>query len=166
MIDFLRVRLAKCRLCPEPCEIRGKLDVLSEPASRCPRAGKAPHAQTWFPIRTTGAPEQPRPAQPKREKRPRKEWGPPMWETLHRWALQPPGDAQERREWLRNFSGLIPVCPCHSIWLQMLRKTPPPADPALLFGWTVDRHNEVNEATGKPLVSLEEALEIWGEGAV
>ncbi len=79
-------------------------------------------------------------------------WGPPAWARLHAWAASCPRDPVARRRWLADFVASLPQCDCKSHWWAMLAKTPPPLTGSAeeLYGWTLDRHNEVNARLGKP----------------
>lgn len=90
-------------------------------------------------------------------------WGPPAWRRLHRWALDSAPDVAAREKWLSHFAASLPVCDCKSHWREMLARTPAPlaGDVAMLFAWTVARHNEVNVRKGKPEMTLDAALAIY-----
>ncbi len=84
-------------------------------------------------------------------------WGTAMWAELHSYCLAPDDDVAA---WLAAFAARVPAC-CQPHWLAITAASPPPDDPAGLFAWGVDRHNEVNAKLGKPLFPIDAARERW-----
>lgn len=88
--------------------------------------------------------------------------GAKLWAVLHQRTLAWAGG--EDGEWLGRFRGSIPCGECRAHWDEMMARTPP--DWASYFGWSVARHNEVNQRLGKPEISEAEALAIWGAARI
>ena len=91
-------------------------------------------------------------------------WGPSVWAAIHLIALGYPADPSEdeKAAYRAFFTALGPVLPCAACsahYAQNLQELP--LEPALqaggaaLFRWTVDLHNLVNAATGKPAVGAD-----------
>ena len=89
-----------------------------------------------------------------------------MWHTIHMIALgfpdRPTDD--DRRKYKSFFTSMQYVIPCAqcAVHFQANLKRLPLDDAALesrssLFAWTVHLHNIVNEATGKPTLSVEQS---------
>ena len=64
-------------------------------------------------------------------------------------------------KWFADWLTRVPSygCNCRRDFEKLLGSDPP--DYADWFAWTVRIHNSVNEKLGKPIVTLEEAREIW-----
>lgn len=101
------------------------------------------------------------PSAPRRETRAelsQGNYGPALWAELHKRALSVTSDDSE---WLAKFERRVPCGSCRKHWLEMLQKTPP--DWTRYFGWSVDRHNEINVKLGKPEMPLAEAFAKWSQ---
>jgi hypothetical protein len=84
--------------------------------------------------------------------------GAELWRDLHAFGLS--GRLPDAG-WWSWFAAQLPCGECRSDWLRMFRDTPPPADPADLFAWTVARHNEVNRRLKKPEMAETAARQVW-----
>lgn len=91
---------------------------------------------------------------------PKEVWGPIKWKELHVRALSPfPMDGEA--EWFEAFLNGLPCPKCRAHFCDFLGRTPPDfSSRDAFFGWTVEAHNFVNEATGKPRVGLAEAKKL------
>jgi hypothetical protein len=79
--------------------------------------------------------------------------GPKLWAELH---------TAERLslEWFNEWLSRIPgYCGCVAHFLEILAANPVRFDD--FFAWSVEVHNAVNAYLGKPIFSLEEALQRW-----
>jgi hypothetical protein len=92
---------------------------------------------------------------------PKQVWGPIKWKELHTRALIPLSP-DELKDWFGGFMASLPCEECRTHFNQWVLDNPP--DFTKFFAWTVAAHNEVNEKTGKPSVSEEEARIIHGVG--
>ena len=82
------------------------------------------------------------------------------WAKLHRRALAKEG--QDDAAFITAFGNSLPCGVCKTHWYEMLARTPP--DFSRYFGWSVDRHNEVNaRLPDKPQVSEAAARSLWNE---
>lgn len=92
-------------------------------------------------------------------------WGPQGWHFLHAIAFTFPESPNEdqRVQYQNYFHSLAHVLPCELCRENFKKKlihTPPPMDNGTnMFKWTVDLHNEVNKANGKPELSYDQAFE-------
>lgn len=86
-------------------------------------------------------------------------WGPTLWGTIHYTCLT--GSATN--EFINGFADAIPCPACGQHFKQMLQELPFPEshDPLILFEWSVNIHNRVNARIGKPIISVEQAMELW-----
>lgn len=84
-------------------------------------------------------------------------WGPAKWAVLHRFTLAPD---RPTVAFLNDFKADLPGC-CKPDWERFVAASPPPDDPALLFAWGVDRHNDVNRKLKKPTMGVEAARAIY-----
>jgi hypothetical protein len=89
-------------------------------------------------------------------------WGPYFWGALHLTALGCP-DAQVIRTFVECYKSVLPCISCREHFTQVLEENPVPTteDRMVIFAWSVDVHNLVNERIGKPVIGYEEALAIW-----
>lgn len=91
-------------------------------------------------------------------------WGPEAWHFIHFVALNYPINPtiEDKRRYNKFFQSLQHTLPCEGCafnYSQKLKKNPPRLENReSLFQWTVDIHNEVNIATGKPKITYDEAL--------
>lgn len=96
-------------------------------------------------------------------------WGPFFWHTMHITAMTYPidptyGQKRAAKEFYESLAQLIPCAQCREHYQTHLQKMP--ISPHLdrrdhLFRWTVNLHNEVNKATGKPIVTEIEAINFY-----
>ena len=85
-------------------------------------------------------------------------WGPAVWHEFHVFALSPPPNQQDVRQFFMvTIPSKIACSTCFEKYMKLLRKHPIPTNTSLLFDWTVKIHNIVNFMLRKPLVSVEEA---------
>jgi hypothetical protein len=88
---------------------------------------------------------------------PRSVWGPIKWKELHVRALSP-FPMSEEAQWFDAFLAGLPCPKCREHFKGFLEQTPPDfTSREAFFNWTVQAHNFVNEATGKPLLDVDEA---------
>ncbi len=107
-MNFLATRIARCRVCPAPCDRRGDRAFLALPESRCPRKGIAPAHETWesLPPGVHGGHRvaidgRVNPGSKRAVETP-EQWGPRMWARLHRWPWTHEADAEgDRVQFLR-----------------------------------------------------------------
>lgn len=99
-----------------------------------------------------------------------KKWGKHFWKTIHYIIFSAPDSPSiEYKNNLLNFlvalKFLLPCENCRRHYSENLKKFPI-TDEILsskekLIKWSVDLHNEVNLRTGKKIISLEEAKQIY-----
>ena len=110
----------------------------------------------------TGVPA-PAAASPKAESGPRKidQDGPALWAEIHSRARAWTGG--DDFDFLTAMTGRLPCGECRNNWAIKLAMNPPRfALPGWsYFAWTVERHNEVRKAQGKPQLSLAEAEALY-----
>jgi len=87
-----------------------------------------------------------------------------VWAVIHGSALRYVKGVSGEMQYERFYTSLAhtlecPVCIGH--YIKFIHKHPP--DFSDLFGWTVKLHNSVNERIGKPILTREEAFEIWSK---
>jgi hypothetical protein len=81
------------------------------------------------------------------------ELGPKLWAELH--AAERPS-----LEWFNNWLSRVPIyCGCADHFREILAANPIRFDD--FVAWSVEVHNAVNANLGKPIFSLEEALQRW-----
>jgi hypothetical protein len=93
-------------------------------------------------------------------------WGPFFWHTIHIVALGYPKnptytDKKSAKEFYESLAFLIPCPLCKEHYKEHLSKKPltPFLDSRTdLIKWTVEIHNIVNKATGKPEWTLEQVM--------
>ena len=96
-------------------------------------------------------------------------WGPHGWKFMHYVSLGYPQVPTEndKRNYKEFYSNLKNVLPCKTCAMNYERNlTELPIDNALqsrdsLVKWVIDIHNKVNEELGKPIVSPEDALQLY-----
>jgi hypothetical protein len=104
---------------------------------------------------------------------PKQQWGPYMWGYIHSMALI--DDVFDDLDLVRDKVGkvlemfkvvpaLMPCELCSRHFAEWLAATNADsmAAPLQLFYSTVDLHNKVNLAMGKPIIDYDDALEVWG----
>ena len=97
-------------------------------------------------------------------------WGKHFWATAHYITLSYPSDpTSSEKQHVKNFfdvlAFLLPCGKCRSHYTNNL-KTNPLTDNILsskykLIEWLVNLHNEVNTRTGKKIVTVDEAIQIY-----
>lgn len=90
---------------------------------------------------------------------PPNKWGPYFWGVLHLGCLA----ESITPEFINMYPSVIPCGMCGQHFAELIKEMPFPdsSDPLVLFKWSVDVHNIVNQRTGKPILTVEEALKIW-----
>lgn len=85
------------------------------------------------------------------------------WNNLHRRALiVKSNDIDFLKQFANNIPRFSPGCSCKDDWLQIVKKNLPRFGKDLeYFEWTVFVHNEVNKKLGKPVISVETALQLY-----
>lgn len=95
-------------------------------------------------------------------------FGPGTWIVTHTLALV--SDRGERKRDTRFYKlyvyrmiHALPCAQCRRHAAQYLKRTPVPkwGSGDSMFAWSVDFHNTVNARLGKPIISLETALEMY-----
>ena len=86
-------------------------------------------------------------------------FGPGVWTMFH-------GHAFEKSPFFPEMvkaTAKMFWCPekCKPHFIQYLKNYPIPQSPSKWFDWTVDFHNDVNERIGKPIVSRQQAYEMY-----
>jgi len=86
-------------------------------------------------------------------------WGPNLWGTLHLVCLA----GSITSEFVQEFAKVIPCPMCAAHFTEMIKENPLPDsdDPSVLFEWSVQVHNIVNERIGKPIFTVEDAAKRW-----
>jgi hypothetical protein len=86
-------------------------------------------------------------------------WGPNLWGTLHLVCIA----GTITPEFVQEFTKVIPCPMCAGHFADISKENPLPesSDPFVLFEWSVYLHNLVNERIGKPIFTVEQALERW-----
>lgn len=92
------------------------------------------------------------------------------WRQLHAYAVEHWDDWDEdaARKWLIEWEATIPRygCACRKHWRGIKRDLPPVFRSAkCFFQWSVAAHNAVNESLGKPIMSQEQAWDIYWPAA-
>ena len=93
-----------------------------------------------------------------------KTWGKQAWHFIHMVALafpDPPteSDKNNYKAFFDSLQNVLPCPICSEHLKQNMVKFPPIFDNReVLFNWTVDLHNMVNEANNKPKISHQEAI--------
>jgi hypothetical protein len=98
-------------------------------------------------------------------------WGPNIWQTLHFISLGYPDnpselDKEKYKNFFLLFQYILPCKICSNHYSENLQKNPI-TDKVLssknnLILWVIDIHNQVNISLGKPELSLDEVLDIYG----
>jgi len=86
-------------------------------------------------------------------------WGPNLWGTLHLLCFA----GTITPEFVQEFANVIPCPMCAAHFTEVLKEVPLPDsnDPQVLFEWSVEAHNIVNERTGKPVFTVDQARVKW-----
>ena len=96
-------------------------------------------------------------------------WGPILWRTFHVIALGYPDvptelDKLNYKTFYKSFGNVIPCSICASNFRRHFEKVAIDDyldKPEHLFAWTVIQHNLVNEEKSKPILSVEQAYNIY-----
>lgn len=96
-------------------------------------------------------------------------WGPQFWYLLHIISFEYPDqpvdtDKQIYYDFYTSLKDILPCNMCKKHYRDFLHKHPllPFLDSkANLVKWVVDIHNFVNESLGKPILTLDEVLDIY-----
>lgn len=97
-------------------------------------------------------------------------WGPSGWKFIHFITLgypkNPTSDNKNNyKSFLTMISDILPCSLCSNHYKENLIKYPLTDDilsnKIKLFNWSVDMHNEVNKINKKPIVSYDEALDLF-----
>lgn len=92
---------------------------------------------------------------------PKAVWGPIKWRELHCRALTNL-PMEKEKQWFEQFLKGLPCPKCRNHFGKFLEDKPPQFGRREdFFAWTIDAHNYVNQELGKPLVSLEDAKDIY-----
>jgi len=98
-------------------------------------------------------------------------WGPALWSSIHTIALHVDAIAykdsksfEEFKSFVHALQYLLPCAKCKVHYSNTLLDI---GYPTLgnAFAYTVNLHNQVNEALGKPIVSINEAYAFWNREA-
>lgn len=89
-------------------------------------------------------------------------FGPYFWGVLHL-ACAGGIDPQALQALVALFPAVLPCPACGVHFAEVLNARPLPetTDPEVLFKWSVDVHNIVNERLEKPLITYEQARDLW-----
>lgn len=97
-------------------------------------------------------------------------WGPGEWNWIHTNALQvcTLNAAYYFASRLRQRCNSLPCQNCRQHAMSYLSSNPPEQwavqfnDDTAMFRYTVEMHNYVNRRLGKPIISMDQAHQIWG----
>ena len=99
--------------------------------------------------------------------RPKNSWGPVIWNFIHTISIIDFLDNEmyvnEVKKYLQSVFNILPCrhcCETYKIWIDKL-DTIDINERMVLFKWSVDLHNEVNQKLNKETWSYEQAVEIW-----
>jgi hypothetical protein len=86
-------------------------------------------------------------------------WGPALWGAIHVSCLTGTATA----DFMNAIADIIPCPSCGTHFRQLLMEFPFPdgGDALTLFKWSVDVHNSVNSRIGKPVLTIDRALQQW-----
>lgn len=89
-------------------------------------------------------------------------FGPYFWGVLHLACLGGI-DPSALQALVSLFPAILPCGTCGVHFAEVLNAYPLPetSDPEILFKWSVDVHNRVNESLKKPLITYEDAFKHW-----
>ena len=90
---------------------------------------------------------------------PPEKWGPYFWGVIHIGCLV----GTITPEFINMYPSVLPCSACGKHFTEVLQENPFPdsRDPMIMFQWSVHVHNVVNARIGKPILTVEEALEAW-----
>lgn len=85
------------------------------------------------------------------------------WYNLHLYPYTFTWNEKNAQRWLYEWlMDLQQFTCCHQDFVNIISKTKPDFSSADgFFAWGVDRHNDVNQKLGKPIMSLEEAKKVY-----
>jgi hypothetical protein len=99
--------------------------------------------------------------------RPKYTWGPVIWNFIHTISiidfLENEMYVNEVKKYLQSVFNILPCkhcCETYKIWINKL-DTIDMNERMVLFKWSVDLHNEVNEKLNKQTWTYEQAVEHW-----
>jgi len=99
--------------------------------------------------------------------RPKNSWGPVIWNFIHTISiidfLENEMYVNEVKKYLQSVFNILPCkhcCETYKIWIDKL-DTIDINERMVLFKWSVDLHNEVNQKLNKQTLTYEQAVEIW-----
>ena len=99
--------------------------------------------------------------------RPKNSWGPVIWNFIHTISIIDFVDNEmyvnEIKKYLQSVFNILPCkhcCDTYKIWIDKL-DTIDINERMVLFKWSVDLHNEVNQKLNKETWSYEQAVEYW-----
>ena len=99
--------------------------------------------------------------------RPKNSWGPVIWNFIHTISIIDFVDNEmyvnEVKKYLQSVFNILPCkhcCETYKIWIDKL-DTIDMNERMVLFKWSVDLHNEVNQKLNKETWSYEQAVERW-----
>ena len=99
--------------------------------------------------------------------RPKNSWGPVIWNFIHTISiidfLENEMYVNEIKKYLQSVFNILPCkhcCETYKIWIDKL-DTIDINERMVLFKWSVDLHNEVNQKLNKQTLTYEQAVEIW-----
>ena len=99
--------------------------------------------------------------------RPKYTWGPVIWNFIHTISIIDFLDNEmyvnEVKKYLQSVFNILPCkhcCDTYKIWIDKL-DTIDTNERMVLFKWSVDLHNEVNQKLNKETWSYEQAVEHW-----
>ena len=85
-------------------------------------------------------------------------WTESTWQVIHMYCFL----AKKKKDvinLLHAFAKALPCVHCSNHMMQYLKRYPP--QELNLFKWSVDFHNNVNARTNKPMLTYEEAKEVY-----
>lgn len=92
-------------------------------------------------------------------------WGSHAWNLLHcivmTYPKRPnPTRQKEMRDFIHSFGKVLPCRLCRKNFAKYIQEHPVQVGTRIqLRNWIIDLHNSVNKRLGKPILTLEEALE-------
>jgi hypothetical protein len=99
--------------------------------------------------------------------RPKNSWGPVIWNFIHTISiidfLENEIYVNQVKKYLQSVFNILPCehcCETYKIWIDKL-DTIDINERMVLFKWSVDLHNEVNQKLNKQTLTYEQAVEIW-----
>lgn len=92
-------------------------------------------------------------------------WTQQFWAFLHVMTLYPNQATQDVIRVIRDLYQLMPCQECREHYITFSNAHPPESYTGLgsMFKWSIDLHNYVNTALGKPTMSYHDAVLRWGD---